>query len=289
MFRNSAIEIKNEILKSVKRFPISIIASILFYIISIGLDNEYFEVNYKYYIYIYYACFWFISIQIYAENYYNKYKLCYSLGTILFIIFYLLDSTDFLYNFLPVAIIFSIFIAPFLNYSNNSEQLWVFNYRMWLRIGFSFLLAAISFIMISGIICITEYLFGLKIENIYSNCFIIISTLFAPILAMSGIPRTYNEHSIKYPESIKKLSSYVIIPLLFVYAIIIYTYILKIIIAWEMPKGRIIYIVSSFGCSGFITYLLTYPIRTKKGIIKIFNDYFFNRVAKIMGACPRDG
>lgn len=99
--------------------------------------------------------------------------------------------------------------------------------------------------------------------------------LFGPIIAISGVPENDKNLDEYIPKALNFILSYIIVPSLLFYTVILYGYIIKIIISWELPKGGVVYIISSFSFIGIVTYLLTYPLHKKQGLINFFSRAFF--------------
>jgi hypothetical protein len=66
-----------------------------------------------------------------------------------------------------------------------------------------------------------------------------------------------------YPTALRIFTQYVLIPLVVVYMIILYAYMAKIIIQWDLPKGWVGYPVIGVSLAGMLALLLVHPIRNK--------------------------
>ncbi|MFK7760506.1 MAG: DUF4153 domain-containing protein [Candidatus Midichloriaceae bacterium] len=70
--------------------------------------------------------------------------------------------------------------------------------------------------------------------------------------------------------------SYILAPLIIGYLGILYAYIIKILIEWNLPKGNITYMVLAFRLIGIFTHIFSYPIRdTGTKLLKIVYRYFY--------------
>ena len=90
---------------------------------------------------------------------------------------------------------------------------------------------------------------------------------------MAGIPRQFDEQATSFPKFLRIILCY-IIPLLLVYAVILYGYNGKIIITWELPKAVSLIWFQVSAASAFIIYLASYPSSDVK-IIDLYRRHFF--------------
>ncbi|MNS64724.1 hypothetical protein D3C72_978620 [compost metagenome] len=96
---------------------------------------------------------------------------------------------------------------------------------------------------------------------------------------LSGLPDDYQEleDNTHYPESVKVFTQYVLLPLVTIYLVILYAYLIKIIYQWELPKGWVAYLVIGFSVAGILALLFVWPIREKEGNtwIKSYAKWFY--------------
>jgi len=102
-----------------------------------------------------------------------------------------------------------------------------------------------------------------------------VATFFSPLLAMAGIPTRFDTVEESYPKAMKLVLSCIAVPLLLVYAAILYSYAAKILITWELPKGGVAYLVTAFGGAGMMAYLASYPLHREPGVLRVFGRWFF--------------
>ena len=259
-----------------RRFPVPVIFSVLFCIISISRLGERKEV---YLTILFCGFFWFIALKLFAESRKWQSIRYYAVSSAIFLIIawhlYTVIS-PFTFIFLGAGLFLSIFISPFLNRYANSENIWVFNYKLWIHICFTVFTAIILYLGIIAIVASVNFLFGTVFPSlIYRDLWLFIATLFSPIVAMGGIPERFDDKEKNYPKDLRIILSYIVIPIMFIYAVILYIYTAKILITWDLPNGGVAYMVTAFGCIGTISYLASYPLHNNKEIINSFSRYFF--------------
>ncbi len=276
---NALKDFKNKVSEALFRFPVSALFALVFYIIVADLFEI--KVGSKVITLLsIFGYFWFISLQIMAESFQWRLIYTYVIGVTLFIAISMVSYKYNSYGFLIVSVV-SIFVAPFLNKKSNSMQLWCFNDRLWRHIGFTILLAIVAIIMLSVVIYSLDFLFSIKYIDPYSCCFFI-AALMSPIIMISGIPKEMDSSAL-LPNFIQKILSYIILPSLFFYAFVLHVYIIKLMISWDLPKGGVVYLVSTFGFAGIISYFVSYPLHETRGIIGLFSKSFFKILIAPLG------
>ena len=276
MLKNTISTMKSELLVAIQRFFIPSIFSLLFCIIVVSSISKDEQIG-KLLMILSCGCFWFISIKLLAEGLSLKAKEYYTTGIIVFCAMawcIYIDSKQVIF-FAP-CLSLSIFIAPFLNKASSDLDFWVFAYQVFLRVFITVILSIILYSGLSSIIYTLSFLFGLNFYNgIYIDAFLVIATLFSPIMIMAGIPLKFGATNETYPKNLRLILTYAFIPLFGIYTIILYSYVAKILIAWDLPKGIISLMVSTYGCVGVITYIASCPFQQNNKIIGIFSKYCF--------------
>lgn len=225
------------------------------------------------------GCLLFVSLKLIREAYQWSFVRYYTLGTILFSILslYIYTSTYYYPSFIFVflGLFFSIFIAASLLKESSNIIIWKIKYHIWKHLFFTALLVSISSIAFLSIIGSLYFFFDIKIFDFAYRVILLFTLLFGPIIAISGVPENDKNLDEYIPKALNFILSYIIVPSLLFYTVILYGYIIKIIISWELPKGGVVYIISSFSFIGIVTYLLTYPLHKKQGLINFFSRAFF--------------
>ena len=169
--------------------------------------------------------FYFVSTNNYTER-------TYAFATWLFIY-----TTSFL----------SIFVAPFFK-QKDENGFWVFLMKNAKAAAIAGAISAVLLIAIEGFLLGFFNLFDIRLSSgrpfIYSA--IICSCTIFPILFFSGIPSI--DECLQEAPALNKFqvstNKFLFLPILSLYIILLYAYIAKIIIQWEMPKGMVSYLVS---------------------------------------------
>ncbi|MBF0315570.1 MAG: DUF4153 domain-containing protein [Oligoflexia bacterium] len=273
--------------QTLHRFPLAVLCCLLFCLSAMaGIHKITLESTANHLAILCFGCFWFISSKLYFERkaillrYY--YLASISIFVLVAIYLYTLPMPKLLWPgaFLCLASFALMMVAPFLHPRKDDEQLWPFHYRLCLQILYT---TFTSMILVAGIIFLfksVSYLFSISIRSeLYQDIVVIILSLFAPVLAMNGLPlpNQVEEYPSKRDSNfLRLLLEYIILPLLFFYTMMLYAYILKIIFDQSLPRGKCSYLVAYFGVSGIVTYLLSSNAHTfYSKTILLFRRYFF--------------
>lgn len=180
--------------------------------------------------------------------------------------------------FLSLALALSLMFAPYLKRKNNSSSVWFFNYQLGVAVFFAGFAAVVFGGGLSLILISIEYLFETKLSStIYGDVWILSWSLLFPVYILANISKDFDfkDELCDFPKGISFIANYILVPLMYAYMIILYAYVIKIIVQWELPKGNLAWMISSFGVIGVLTKLVVYPVRNKGSKLMMLFDRFF--------------
>jgi hypothetical protein len=254
----------------------------------------------------------FIESKDIEESYYYLFGIPVFLGIAwhLFTTSYLIGT----FPFLVSGLFFSIMVAPFLNKEPENNRIWVFNFSFLFSTALIVAGSLLLWLGIIAIFESLRFLFSMDISrSVYVDVFTVIISLVSPTLVLFFIPkkkgfvltkdlwhrearnadswhRSAKEHeeskawfagflSEKISSNIKWIGffiNYIVIPLLLVYSLVLYIYMVKVLYFWNLPKGEIAYLITSFGIIGIVCYLIVHcmPCHKPKKIFQFFKDHF---------------
>ncbi len=224
--------------------------------------------------------FWFIALKLFAETQNWNFVKYLTIGASFFLAIslhlYASPDVSLPFCFLGAGLFSSIFIAPFLNQNSSNMHIWTFSYQVLARIFLAILAAIIMYSGITAIILSLGFLFGFRVhDGFYGDLAVVMITVFLPFLVMAGIPLQFNSEKKIYTKEFKIVLYYVFLPLICIFMIIIYAYLIKIIMEFSLPKGGAAYIVTAFSLTGIFIYLASYPLQENDSIIRLYSRYFF--------------
>lgn len=184
-----------------------------------------------------------------------------------------------LFYFLLPGLVLLTITAPFLRAGSATLALWHFNRVSWLAAAFGILVAVLACLGLMALLQGLETLFGLEIESrAYTDIWLVGFGLLAPWLTLCGLPRQFaGSDRDEVPRWVTFLASFLLVPLVTIYLLLIYLYIGKIVLAWELPRGEVAWIISGFAVAGVLTQLFSYPLAaTGRAWIKTFQRHFYH-------------
>ena len=189
---------------------------------------------------------WFIFTKILSESYNWKGWILTSIGLFVFGV-----MGVYIYNLIYVpswtmligpALILLPMVAPFLRKTVKKEMIWQFHYRLWSQFFFSLLASVIFILGIALLLFSLYYLFHLRLPDwVYPKLMIITACFIFPIMAMACIPSQFDEMPApQQGKGIRFLLDYIMTPILLVYAAIIISYALKILVLQKLTKNSVL-------------------------------------------------
>ena len=187
------------------------------------------------------------------------------------------------YAFLIIpTFILSHLLVSFIAFSGKEKELnfWQYNKNLFINI---FLTAVFTGVLTGGVelaILAVDKLFDFNFnERYYIETF-----YFLAIFGSCFIFLLFNEKGLHYlekdgtyPVILKFFTQYILIPLLILYAVILYFYSAKILINWELPRGWVSYLVLAYSVVGILALLLVHPL--KQGLttswVRMFSRIFY--------------
>lgn len=168
--------------------------------------------------------------------------------------------------------------APWLG--RRKAGFWQYNKYLFLQILVAVIYSGVLFAGLSIAILAVDQLFNADIEEeTYLRLFFFIGGVFNTIFFLSGVPKDFQalETDVSYPKGLKIFTQYVLLPLVFIYLLILYAYMGKILIQAEWPVGWVSILVLCFSIAGIFSFLLIFPLRNNQEDkwIAVFNRWFY--------------
>lgn len=113
------------------------------------------------------------------------------------------------------------------------------------------------------------YLHTFSFLAVFGSCFIFL------LFNEKGL--SYLERDSNYPIILKFFTQYILIPLLLIYAVILYFYSAKILIHWQLPRGWVSYLILAYSVVGILALLLVHPLKeiSAKSWVRVFSKIFY--------------
>ncbi len=237
----------------------------------------------------------FFSIQLFCESKsyssVNKWLL-YAVGLVLLVLYRLflineleqIETTRYILFNLGLHLLASF--APFVG-SSNISAFWQYNEALFIRFLTATLYSVVLYIGIAGALLAIDNLFSVTIKGeLYGTVWYLIAGIFNTAFFLVDVPHTATINEQKpYPKGLKLFTQFVLLPLVSLYLLILYGYLTKIIVTWNLPLGWVSYLIIAFSVCGIFALLLIYPIRNndENRWIKTFSKAFYIAIVPLIG------
>lgn len=162
-----------------------------------------------------------------------------------------------------------LLLIPFGSFLREKDDLkaWHFILSLCGALLISWVVAWVMIGGLEGLLYGTAALFDFEPSTKWSVIIMIMcSVLLFGMLFLALIPHSERKHnaSAQMPSSLTKIVSWLLLPLLGCYILVLYVYGISILIHWELPKGMISGLVSAVMIAYILCYILLYPQVTHK-------------------------
>lgn len=225
----------------------------------------------------------------------GKRLLLEGLGTVFLIgFFFILPEREKDFNevhgfIIAITFLLSHLLVSFAAFLEKDKELnfWQYNKNLFVNI---FLTAIFTGVLTGGVelaILAVDKLFDFNFnDNLYIDTFYTLAIFGSCFifLLFNETGLDYLEKDGTYPVILKFFTQFVLIPLLFIYLIILYIYSFKIIVNWELPRGWVSYLVLAYSIVGILALLLVYPLKEEKAKswVKVFSKLFYYTIIPLI-------
>lgn len=190
---------------------------------------------------------------------------------------------------LPAIAILWLSVSPFTRIANGVEReaqqsrFWIINHQALATAAIAagaFGIIALGFLVIERSLSL---LFGFEAGSFFYKWLLPFTGLFlSPVYWLSTLPKLseIDASAAERPEFIGKavgfLGQFVLVPMLFIYALILLAYTAQIIVTQRLPEGMIGWMVMGFVIVGAATWLVLHPpFMRDKPLVKLFRRLWF--------------
>ncbi|MFH1522190.1 MAG: DUF4153 domain-containing protein [Patescibacteria group bacterium] len=183
------------------------------------------------------------------------------------------------YVFWIVAFYLLVLCVRFLRKQENIiNAFWQFNKILFFSLVLTVIYVGALQAGLSIALSSVNYLFELNIdEKRYLEIWIVLVGIFGPLFFLSRVPKKYEDYAdgTDYSKELKLFVQFVLVPLVSLYFIILYAYVIKILVFWEWPKGVLAYMILGFSLLGVLTYSALYPLRDKFNWVRRIGQIYY--------------
>jgi len=232
----------------------------------------------------------FVVLDLLSESYkisLTKKVLLYFTGGIIVLANYLFILNDLtmvnVTKYVGILLIFFV-SAFFMGKLKNDEFLE--NYIMRLLVGIlsSIFYSTVLFIGLILILQTISLLFDVTFNpNVFENIFSSVIFIFGINYFLGRIPMSNEKaEDFEYPKFIKVLLEFIVIPLIFVYSIVLYIYFAGILFTWQWPKGVIGNLSIWYSILSLVVLFFVRAIEKERKIFELFTRYISRTIIPIL-------
>lgn len=162
--------------------------------------------------------------------------------------------------------------VPFF-YKLDCQKAWNFWRTLAMRFITTFVYGLILFIGLALALTAVRFLFDLQFSVLwYHRIWFAVVGIFGVWYFLAGLPVLKKDLEDYYPRALKTLFLWILLPLLALFLIILYVYVAKIIFMWSWPKDGVAQWILGCSAFGMICFLIAYPLLD---IYKQLRRFFF--------------
>lgn len=189
---------------------------------------------------------------------------------------------------IPVMILSHLLVSC-ISFLRSEPEISFWQYNKNLFINF-FLTAIFTGVLTGGVmlaIVAVQELFNVDFQpETYGETFTVLAIIGSVFIFLlfneKGLE--YLEKDGSYPVVLKFFTQFILIPLLLIYAVILYFYSFKILLRWELPQGWVSYLILAYSILGILALLLVHPLKedSAKSWVRIFSRLFYFTLAPLI-------
>lgn len=168
---------------------------------------------------------------------------------------------------------------PLLRKDIDDDQIWTYYFHALMGLVFAALAAGLAGLAINSIAYGLNAILDLRVPRKFFEYIVIFcGVVFFPIAFMGVLPQSFEERRAS-PYLLSGLSfllNYILVPLAFIQIVIMYGFLAKTFVTWELLKTDVARITLMFFALGLVIFVATYPFRkTGTLLLRFFHAAFF--------------
>ena len=225
-----------------------------------------------------------LSVTLFSEGFKNLYKIGLNLLAIILLLLYcylLPEKFNPIHFYQVVSIGIVLFLSAFFVSffkKENDVSFWEFSKESVIQLFIAVIFAQILMAGLSLAVLSLKELFKMNIDGkVYGDIMVITYVLFGGVFFLANVPDKTKkfEQIYNFNKFLKVLGLYILLPILAIYSLILYGYLIENVIKWQLPNGYVSTLVSVLGVGGFLTMLILFPLRIEKNkIAELLSKYF---------------
>lgn len=278
---------------AVRRFPIPSLVALISTVVAITLfHNQDMAILARTLMVFALAFPLYVAVVLLAEQQRWKSKLAVMIdvGAAIFLVIYFLllpqnifaaEHLFFIrYALWAIGFILLVTFIAFLSGKNKERILafWQYNRHLVYSAALTVIWAFAIWAGLSIAMASVDFLFNINIDgDRYAELWIVVVGLFSTIFFLARLPKETQqfEQAVEYPKELRLFSQYVLVPLVSIYFLILYAYVVRILVTAEWPEGTLAYMILGFSLLGVLTYIALYPLRQNINWVRKVGNWYY--------------
>ena len=181
--------------------------------------------------------------------------------------------------------------APYLSelrHGADTPGFWRYNEQLFLRLLTGGLYSGVLFTGCALALVAVRELFGWYFDSDWLGyLFVGLASLFNTWFFLAGVPSDFGalEQAAPYPKGLKVFTQFVLLPLVVLYLGILYAYMGRILVHWELPQCWVSVLVLALAVAGIYALLLNHPLRDipDNAWMRTFARWFYRALFPLLG------
>lgn len=150
----------------------------------------------------------------------------------------------------------AIFVVPYFRNKGSDDAYVTYSYDVVLSLAQALFFGLVFWLSLSLALIALDKLFGIDVKGVaFYRLFISIAGFFCTTYFLSIFPKDYEHVQTDRGKGLQVLGSYVLAPVVWLYALILYAYIFKVLLDANGAEPWVKYLITWFLLLGLITYL----------------------------------
>lgn len=161
----------------------------------------------------------------------------------------------------------AIVVMPF-TLTSKINAVWHYNKALIVRAILAGIFSGTLGLGLTAALFSLQFLFGVDFRDMwFREIWAVVGWIVGPWFFLAGFPKEFHafEERKDYPGMLRAFAQAILLPLLGLFAVIIYAYIVKILIVRQWPKGGVAEWIIGFSVYSLLVFLILYPLQRREG------------------------
>lgn len=176
-----------------------------------------------------------------------------------------------------IAVTFALYLAfAVIPHFYRKEDFELYVIKLFISFLITYLYAVILYLGLAAILATISYLFSVNISSrFYIDLLLLVAGLLGPAFFLAEMPAISKEIYLEsYPGVLNVLLSYILLPLILAYSLILYAYFIRVALTAQWPDVMVSHLVLWYAIASLLVIFCISPLRIVNLWLKSFIAYF---------------